>query len=162
MDLYELGRKNRGLSFQQGEESWHYVTSNPESIAKVTEALGFRYTYNEATGLINHPAGIMVLTPEGKVSSYIYGQDYPTRVLEDDIKVAAQNKIGREAEVVLLGCVRVDSVTGQRTLVIEGVLRLFCIATVISIVASILVMNKKYKAGLPGQAPTPGQGGQAS
>ncbi len=156
LDLYELGRKNRGLTYQPKEEGWHYLTAPAETIEKVTEALGFRYTYNETTGIINHPAGIMILTPDGRVSSYIYGQAYPTRVLEDDVKIASEGKVGREAEVVLLGCVRIDPVTGHRTLVIENVLRVLCVATVISVVASILVMNRKYKSSLPGQGGMPG------
>ena len=91
----------------------------------------------------------MILTPEGKVSSYIYGKDYPTRVVEDDVRVAQEGRIGKEADVILLGCVRIDPHTGQRTLIVENVLRLLGIVTVISLVTSILVMNRKYKANPP-------------
>lgn len=130
---------------------WHLLTGTSEAnIRKVTDSLGFRYEYKPATDQINHPSGIMILTPQGKISSYIYGADYPTKVLQDSLELANQGKVGAKAEVILLGCIMVDPVTGKRTLMVERVLKFAGILTVLILGISILKMSidsKKNPAG---------------
>jgi protein SCO1/2 len=149
LELYVLGRKNKNQSTSSAESGFHYLTASLDSIQKVTEALGFKFSYNPSTGNINHPAGIMTMTPDGKVSSYIYGKDYPTRVLERDLEAASRGEIGKRAEIVLLGCIRVDPATGKRTIIVENVLRVLCVATVVGLILSIVTMNRKNRANLP-------------
>lgn len=128
------------------ESSWHMLVGSEENIRKVTDTLGFRFDYNKELNQINHPTGSMVITPDGRVSSYIYGAEFYTKVLQDKLNLAAENKIGKvETEVVLLGCIRMNPATGQRTLIIEGFLRILCILTLIILVAWISVMNIQRK-----------------
>lgn len=130
---------------------WHLLTGTSEAnIRKVTDSLGFRYEYKPETDQINHPSGIMILTPQGKISSYIYGADYPTKVLQDSLVLANEGKVGAKAEVILLGCIMVDPVTGKRTLMVERVLKFAGILTVLILGISILKMSidsKKNPAG---------------
>jgi protein SCO1/2 len=145
LDRYNGERERRGYPKVDTSAEWHYLTADWKSIQRLTDALGFRFTYNERTGNINHPAGIMILTPDGKVSSYIYGKDYPTRILQEDVRVAREGRVGEKAEVILLGCIRIDPHTGQKTLIVENVLRVAGVATVVVLATSIIVMNRKYK-----------------
>ena len=147
MDIYDL---------KGSEASWHFLTGTEENIRKVTDTIGFRFDYNRELNQINHPAGSMTITPDGRVSSYIYGAAYYTKVLEDKLDLAAQNKIGKtETQVVLLGCIRMNPATGQRTLIIEGVLRILCIVFLIGVAGWITSMNiqrKKQSVDLGGVA----------
>lgn len=120
---------------------WHFLTADYDNIRKITDAVGFHYEYRERDDVINHPAGVMILTPEGRVSSYLYGSEYPTRIVEDGIALAANNKIGRPAEVILLGCVMVDPVTGKRTLIVKNVIKVAGIATVLALAGAVLKMS---------------------
>lgn len=126
--------------------SWHFLTGTEENILKVTDALGFRYVFDPKLNQVNHPAGSMVLTPDGRVSGYFYGAEFFTKPLEQKLDLAAQNKIGTvEKDIILLGCIRMDPVTGQRTLMIENFLKLAGISTVLILVAWITTMSLKYR-----------------
>src|SRR5688500_10117085 len=63
------------------EQGWHFLTGSPEAITRVTNAVGFRYTFDEAIGQFAHGALITVLTPDGRISRYLYGIDYGGRDL---------------------------------------------------------------------------------
>jgi protein SCO1 len=122
-----------------------FLTGDEDSIRRLTEALGFRYTFNPRTGQINHPAGIMVLTPSGRVSKYFYGASYPTVLMRKALEEAAEEKIGSKGELILLGCVMLDPETGQRTIVIQNVLRLLAGLTVLVLAISIITMTVKTR-----------------
>ena len=63
------------------ESGWHFLTGAEESIEAITRAVGFRYAYDPETDEYSHAAGIVVLTPEGRISRYFYGIEYPARDL---------------------------------------------------------------------------------
>ncbi|OJU64375.1 MAG: hypothetical protein BGO01_19890 [Armatimonadetes bacterium 55-13] len=126
---------------QEGsQEGFHFLTGELKEIRKVTDAVGFGYAYDEKDGRINHPAGMMVLTASGKVSQYIYGADYPPKMVELALDTASQDKLGTKAEVELLGCIMIDPKTGERSLVIENVIRLIAGICAIGIFSWIGVM----------------------
>ena len=125
--------------------AWHFLTGKEADIRRITDAVGFRYVYDEAKDRINHPGGIIFLTPEGKVSSYILGTQFPTKLVEADLKIAARNEIGQESESFLFGCVMLDPVTGKRSIVYQNVVRLAGVVTLIVLLLSIVNMARKYR-----------------
>ena len=54
----------------------HFLTGREASIKALTDAVGFRYAYDAAIDQYAHPAAITVLTPEGRVSRYLYGIEF--------------------------------------------------------------------------------------
>jgi protein SCO1/2 len=115
------------------EEGWHFLTGSQESIRRLTDAVGFRYSYDAATGLFNHASTVVVLTPEGKISRYFYGVEYAPRDLQFGLIEASQNRIGSPVDHVLLYCFNYDPVTGQYGLIVMNVLRLAGVATVLAL-----------------------------
>jgi protein SCO1 len=95
------------------ERGWHFLTGSQASIEAVTNAVGFKYKYDEAIDQYAHAAGITVLTPEGKVSRYFYGIEYSTRDLRMGLVDASANKIGTLADRVMYLCYHYDPSTGQ-------------------------------------------------
>lgn len=144
-----LRKKNVLTSLYKRPESdagWHFLTGDDANIHKVTDALGFRYTYDPQTDRINHSVGIMFVSPQGTVSSYILGADYPTEVMADNLKRAERNEVGPKADTVLLGCIMIDPLTGKRSLVIENVVRLAAFIFMLGVfgwVGSMIVASKK-------------------
>ncbi|HVT12394.1 MAG TPA: SCO family protein [Fimbriimonadaceae bacterium] len=133
------------------EPGWHFLTGTLENIHKVTDALGFYYTYDADKDLINHPSGIMFLTPAGVISSYILGANYTTSRLSLDINVANAKKLGTKVEDIFFGCIHCDPITGRKSIVIERFLSLLGVVTVVSIVATLATLSgfrwrKKRKA----------------
>jgi protein SCO1/2 len=138
------------------EQGYHFLTGELDQIRKVTDAVGFGFSYDPAgEGRINHPAGLMFLTASGRVSKYIYGSDYPKLEVENSLTLAQQDKIGGKAEVYLFGCVMIDPVTRQKSLVIENVIRLVAGIFAIGVftwIGAMAIKNRRTSAN--GGTPT--------
>ncbi len=115
------------------ENGWHFLTGTQAEIDKVTNAVGFKYEFDEASNQFAHAGGITVLTPEGKISRYFYGIDYAPKDLKFGLMDSAQNKIGNPAEQLYLYCFHYDPATGKYGFAILRVLRLFALLTILGL-----------------------------
>jgi|SRR5579871_2990681 len=127
------------------EAGWHFLTGDLDSIQKVTRAVGFRYFYDPKTDQYAHPAGLIVLTPQGKVSRYLYGAVYRPFDLRLALAEASQNKIGSPVEQILLLCYHYDPIRGKYGLVVMNVIKLAGFTTVALLGGSILLMLRWEK-----------------
>ena len=73
---------------------WHFLTGPPESINALTKAVGFQYQYDPKINQYAHATAIMVLTPQGRISRYFYGVEFPPKDLRMGLVEASQGKIG--------------------------------------------------------------------
>ncbi len=105
------------------EHGWHFLTGSAESIKRVTDAVGFRYAFDEETGQFAHGALITVLTPEGRISRYLYGIDYGGRDLRLALVEASSGKIATPVDRALLYCYRWDPTTGRYGFVVMNLVR---------------------------------------
>jgi protein SCO1 len=105
-------------------EGWHFLTGNPDSIRRLTEAVGFRYHYDAAHQQYAHASGIMVLTPTGKLSRYFFDIHFPPRDLRLGLVEASENRIGSPVDQVLLFCFHYDPVEGRYGPAVLNILRL--------------------------------------
>jgi protein SCO1/2 len=112
------------------EKGWSFLTGEQESIAALANTVGFRYVYEPQTKQYAHAGGLIVLTPEGKVSKYFYGVDYRTDDLRLGLVEASGNNIGSAVDKVLLLCYKYDPITGKYGLAITRTLQLGGIVTV--------------------------------
>ena len=112
----------------QGNEGWHFLTGNWDSINQLATAAGFHFLYDTKTGNIAHPAGVMVLTPQGKLSRYFYGTNYDPKSMRLALVEAGDNKVGGLVEKITLGCSSFDMSTGKYTLSIAKMTEFFGIS----------------------------------
>jgi protein SCO1/2 len=129
------------------ERGWHFLTGEKESIERLTQAVGFRYTYDSKQNQYAHSTGIVVLTPRGEVSRYFYGIEYAPRDLRLSLIEASSNKIGSPVDQLLLFCYQYDAATGKYSLAIMNVLRLAGVATALGLGAFVLIMVKRERVG---------------
>ncbi|MDA0747624.1 MAG: SCO family protein [bacterium] len=123
---------------------WHFLTGDPASIDALTEAVGFRYVADPASGQFAHASAIMVLTPEGELARYFYGIEYPPRDLRLGLIEASKGEIGLPVlDAVLLYCFHYDPITGKYGMVIMNVLRLAGVATVLVLGTFMVVMLRR-------------------
>jgi len=80
------------------EQNWHFLTGDKAAIQQLAGSVGFRYAYDPKTNQFAHASGIMVITPEGKVSRYFYGIQYEPRDLRLGLVEASNHKIGSPAD----------------------------------------------------------------
>ncbi len=124
---------------------WHFLTGSEANIKRVTSAAGFRYVWDETSQQYVHPAGIVVATPQGKVSRYLFGIDYGPRDLRLALLDARGEKVGSPLERVLLYCYHYDLATGRYSLAIMRVVRLAGAATVFSLGTLIFVWTRRER-----------------
>jgi protein SCO1/2 len=125
------------------ESGWHFLTGDQESIRRLTDAVGFRYNFDEKTNQFAHASGIMVMTPSGKLSRYFYGIEYNPRDLRLGLVEASDNQIGSSVDQLLLYCYHYDPATGRYGPVVMNIMRLGGVATVIGIGGLILILRRR-------------------
>ena len=130
-----------------GAEGWHFLTGDEPSIVKLTEAVGFHYNYDPVSGQYAHATGLMVLTPQGKISRYFFGVEFSPRDLRLALDEASANRIGSLVDSVLLFCFHYDPATGKYGLLIIRVLQLAGAATVVVLGTFMTVMLWREKHG---------------
>ena len=92
---------------------WHFLTGDEANIRALTVAAGFHYKYDAKTDQFAHASGIMLLTPDARLSRYFYGVEYSPRDVRLGLVEASQNKIGSAVDEILLFCYHYDAATGK-------------------------------------------------
>lgn len=122
---------------------WYFLTGDLRNIRSVTDALGFYFKFDAVTDSINHPAGLIFVTSSGQVSSYILRPNYDEASFRSDVQLAARSKVGSKSEEVFFGCIHIDPLTGERSLMIENILRLAGIVFLVLASAVIAIVARR-------------------
>lgn len=149
-DKSELAHKKKDgyverLGNADAANGMHFLTGQQSSIDAVTKAAGFKYKWDEASKQFAHIGAVMVATPEGKMSRYLYGIDYSPKDLKFAIMESSSEKIGGPAEQLMLYCYHYDPATGKYGLSILRIMRAAAIATILGLGAMLLVFWRKNK-----------------
>ncbi|MGI9115075.1 MAG: SCO family protein [Chthoniobacterales bacterium] len=107
-----------------GANGWHFLTGDPNAIAQLTESVGYHFAYDETTRQFAHPSAITVLTPEGKISRYFPGIEYPPRDVRLALIEASTERVGSLADRVFLLCFHYNPATGKYGLLINRVMQI--------------------------------------
>jgi protein SCO1 len=133
---------------------WHFLTGDEPQIKQLAASVGFRYAYDPVSKQFAHASGIVVLTPEGRVSRYLFGIHYAPRDIRLALIEASSEKIGSPVEdAVLLYCYHYDPTTGKYGMVIANVLRAGAAITILVLGLAIFLMfrgEKRRKIGPQG------------
>jgi protein SCO1/2 len=124
-------------------DGWHFLTGSPDSIKRVTEAVGFRYVWDVHTAQFAHASAIYVLTPQGRLSRYFYGIDYSPKDMRLGLVEASQNKIGNPVDQILLFCYHFDPHSAKYTPFALGILRVAGAATVLTLGGFVFIMLRR-------------------
>lgn len=119
-------------------DAWHFMVGSPEVITALMQAVGFHYK-RQGKDFV-HPGGIIILSPEGKVTRYLLGIDFLPFDLKMAILEAQKGKPGPTISKVLLYCFSYDpegrgyvfnilKVTGSVTLFFAGIFILWLVIT---------------------------------
>jgi protein SCO1 len=123
----------RAYGQPEAASGWHFLTGDRASIARLTRAVGFRYAYDPASDQYAHAAGIVVLTPSGKISRYFYDVHYSGRDLRLGLVEASQNKIGSPIDQILLFCFHYDPTAGKYGAAVMNFVRAGGVLTLVGI-----------------------------
>lgn len=129
-----MGKKKLALR-QYGRDAaaagWHCLTGSEENNRRLADAVGFHYAYDPQSHEYAHASGFVVLTPEGVVSRYFFGVNFPPRDLRLALTEASGGKTGSPVDRLFLLCFHYNPLTGRYSLAILDFLRLCGAGTVL-------------------------------
>jgi protein SCO1/2 len=128
------------------EDGWHFLTGEQPAIDRLTQAVGFPYVYDSVHDQFIHDSGILVLTPQGRISRYLYGIDFLSRDLRLSLVESSSNRIGSPIDHVLLLCFHYDPTSGRYTTTVLGIVRLAGAATVLVLGAFLIRAWRRERA----------------
>jgi protein SCO1/2 len=121
---------------------FHVLVGKPSSIQAIAQAVGFDYQPAK-NGQFAHPAVAMVITPDGKISRYLYGVTFPEQTLRLSLVEAAKGKIGTTVDQVLLICLDWDPSAGKYSMAAMRLVRLGGVLTLMVLGSAIFWMVRK-------------------
>jgi protein SCO1/2 len=134
--LEELGKENA---------SWEFMVAKQSVITDIANQVGYRYTYDEQSKQFAHPAVIMILSPDGTISRYLYGVSYSARDLKFALIEASEGKIGTTVDKVILSCFSYDNSTGRYTASAFGLMRLAGVVTMFFLGAMVTALWRRER-----------------
>ena len=144
--LMAAKKKEAALSHYGRPEAasgWHFLTGKEESIHALTGAANFRYSYDEQHNVFAHASGIMLITPDGRISRYFYGVEYPSRDVRLGLVDASAGKIGTPIDHLLLFCFQYNPETARYSATVLRIVRLGGVLTILAIVGGIVIFRRR-------------------
>ena len=136
---------------------WHFLVGDEPSIAALTQAIGFRYAWDEASKQYAHATGIVVLTPAGRISHYFFGVEFAPRDLRLALVEASDEHIGSLVDQLLLFCFHYDPATGRYSRLALNAVRVGGVLTLAVLVAFVGLMLRRDAKRARRPAPLPGE-----
>lgn len=151
---WELGqakRKNYLESLERGEVDWSFLVGSEADIARVAGSVGFGYRYDPKLNQWAHPAVIVFLSPDGKISRYIYGLEYEPRDIKFALIDASEGKVGSTVDKLILSCFHYDADEGRYGPYAFGIMRLGGVVTVALVVLFLALLWRRERRGRKGR-----------
>ncbi|MDB4965338.1 MAG: SCO1/SenC family protein [Myxococcales bacterium] len=109
-------QKQRGYlsALQLGDDrrkDWPFLTGDKQNIDALADAVGFKFRWDDVNKTWDHTAALIALAPDGKVTRYLYGVQYPPRDIKLALFESANGRVGTTMERALLRCYAYDANT---------------------------------------------------
>jgi len=122
---------------------WHFLTGREADIKRVAQAVGFNYKWVASAGQFSHPAGLIICTPEGKISRYLYGVRFEEKTLRLSLVEASEGKIGTTTDHFLLTCFQYDGRQGKYALAAMGLMRIGGAVTLVVLICVLVWLFRR-------------------
>ena len=130
-------------SMQNQSGAWHFLTGEAPQIREVTSAAGFFYKWDEKTQQFAHMSGVLVLTPDGRLSRYFYGIEYSPKELRLALVESGQGHVGSVVDELLLYCYHYDPASGRYGAVVMNLVRLGGVLTLVLLGAFFVLARRR-------------------
>ncbi|RYG65027.1 SCO family protein [bacterium] len=139
------------------KEGWHFLTGNEKNVKALANALGIKYIWDNGSKQFIHPDGIVLATPDGRISRYFLRLDYNPQDIRFSIIEASKERIGTVIDQIALSCFHYNPETGKYSFQVMAFVRAVSIATVLGGLIGIgLMLFLEKKRGRGGKAPKVG------
>jgi protein SCO1/2 len=128
------------------DEGWYFFTGDEANIQTLTSTAGFTFAWDEERGEYAHASGIIVATPEGRLSHYLFGVAYDPADLRLGLVDASQGKIGTALDkAMLMFCYMYDPSTGAYSLAVFRLLKAGGALTILTIALYIVLSIRQER-----------------
>lgn len=124
---------------------WHFLTGSQENIDLLTDAVGFRYVWDEESKQFAHAAGLIIISPDGVITEYLDGVNFSPRDLISAVNRAGRNELTEPASVSFVRCYLYDPTTGKFGSAVQWTIRVLGIATILALVLGMFRLNRRNK-----------------
>ncbi len=131
--------------FSTTSSGWHFLTGHESAVKALANTVGFHYAYDMRMDQFAHATGLMVLTPGGLVSRYLYGFEFKPRDLKLALMEASASRIGTMTDQLLLLCYHYEPATGKYSRNAMNFVRAGGAATVLGLAGFIFVMVRRER-----------------
>lgn len=106
-----------GLGLKPNFEGWRFLTGEQSAITAIAQSVGFRYTWDPVSKRYNHSAATIVLSPQGKVTRYLYSPSIDPATMNLALIEGSQGKLGSSMDAFALWCMAYDPESNRYTAV---------------------------------------------
>lgn len=118
-------------------EGWHFATGDETTVRELADSMGWIYQ-PLPNGEFSHPTAIMIASPDGVLTRYIYGFDFPAKQMKLSLLDASEGKIAQSlGDKLLHYCYRFDPQAGAYTMEAMAVMRIAGVLTVLGLIVLI-------------------------
>jgi len=154
-DNFGIARKKKQAyleSYGKPTTGWHFLTDYKGNVKKLAEQAGFHYKYDERQGQFMHSAAIMFLTPDGRMSRYLYGIKFKSRDVRLALTEASEGKLGVTVDKILLFCYHYDPSSKSYVPFARNIMRAGGVLVVLigGLVLLRLFRSERGRGSLPG------------
>lgn len=114
-ESFNLAREKKAVyvnSFNKAAPGWHFLCDYQDNAKKLAEQIGYHYKYDPQQDQFAHPSAIFILTPEGKISRYLYGVRFRPLDVRFALAEASEGRSSMTVERILLYCYHYDPKAG--------------------------------------------------
>jgi protein SCO1/2 len=126
---------------------WHFLIGTRESVDAVTKAANFSYSYDDKSKAYAHASGILLLTPDGRISRYFFGVEYPPSNVRLGLVDASAGKIGTPVDHLLLFCYQYDPTKARYSATILTVIRMGGVVTLFCMALGFVIFRRREHRG---------------
>jgi protein SCO1/2 len=119
------------LGKPEAATGWHFLTGSDENIQALAASVGFQFKWVEEAGQYAHPATLIFLSGEGRISRYLYGMDFPPGDIRKALVEASEGTIGSPVDQLILYCFQYDPVTNTYVASAQNIMKLGGLLTVL-------------------------------
>lgn len=127
----------------------HFLTGPQASITDLATATGFNYVRvpgpDGKMDQFAHSSVIMIATPDGRMSKYLFGIDYQPRDVRLAVIQAGTHHIGSVSDLILLYCCNYSPTAGKYTVSILRVMGLAGMASLFMLLGLFYALSRKPK-----------------
>jgi len=128
---------------------WTFFVGNEPEIEKLTQAAGFGFKFDPQINQYSHGSGLLILTPDGRISRFLPGLIYYPLDTRLALVEAAEGKIGTLSDKLALLCYSYDPETGKYGLLINRIILVACLVTIAAVgwmIYSLMKIDRKRTA----------------